>query len=184
MKSNIRKETLEKLNQLSQYSMKKNTWEKVLYEKLFASKEWQEAKVVATTLSMPIECDTTPIVKRAFLEKKQIVLPKTKKGGIMDFYLVTKETRIEKTNFGVYEPITNHKVSKSFIDLIIVPGVAFSKEGYRVGFGGGFYDRYLVGYSGNTISLVFPEQLLLEFLPESHDILVQKLLEVGEDRDE
>ena len=61
------------------------------------------------------------------------------------------------------------------IDLIVVPGLLFSSRGFRIGFGGGFYDRYLADYQGETCSLVFSEQLYDDWEVEDFDIPVQKI---------
>jgi 5-formyltetrahydrofolate cyclo-ligase len=68
------------------------------------------------------------------------------------------------------------EVDASRIDLMIVPGLAYTREGYRLGFGGGYYDRYLQNYHGKTISLAFNEQLVPNFLVEEHDIPVSEII--------
>ena len=77
-----------------------------------------------------------------------------------------KEPNPEETNI---IPIEN-------ISYLIVPGVVFDQNGYRIGFGGGYYDRFLSKYDGPTISLAFDEQILLEVPNESFDIPVQSIL--------
>ena len=63
----------------------------------------------------------------------------------------------------------------SQIDLIHVPGLVFTTEGYRIGYGGGYYDRYLEHFSGHTLSTTYPCQIQ-DFIPEKHDIPVQEVL--------
>ena len=63
----------------------------------------------------------------------------------------------------------------SQIDLIHVPGLVFRTKGYRIGYGGGYYDRYLEHFSGHTLSTVYPCQIQ-DFISENHDIPVQEVL--------
>ena len=72
----------------------------------------------------------------------------------MAFYQVDQETTFEKSSFGVFEPISDRYYSPDEIDLLIVPGIIFHECGYRIGFGGGYYDRYLQNYPNATCSLV------------------------------
>jgi 5-formyltetrahydrofolate cyclo-ligase len=84
---------------------------------------------------------------------------------------------------GLFEPITDETLSvkKNEIDLQIVPGLVFSDEGYRIGFGGGYYDRYMSDYNGATLSLAFVTQTSHKIPVEGHDIPVSKIItEVNE----
>ena len=82
---------------------------------------------------------------------------------------------LELTVFGIWEPRSERTVEKSHIDLIHVPGVAFNKKGYRIGYGGGYYDRYLADFKGMTVSTIYPYQLV-DFQPDDCDIPVQEVL--------
>lgn len=72
----------------------------------------------------------------------------------MIFHWVDTDTVFYTTRFGVAEPETEDIARSNELDLLIVPGLAFNRAGYRVGFGGGYYDRYLANYKGKTCSLV------------------------------
>jgi len=176
LKKNTRKQLLDKLKQLAGEPAKKDQQEESILQQLFSSKEWQQANVIATTYPMAHEFDTTKLMKQAFKENKKIVIPKTAPKGQMDFFEYTMQTPLELTSFGVYEPITENMVLKEEIDLMIVPGVGFTKQGKRIGYGGGFYDRYLTGFRGRTISLAFEEQLMEDLEIEPHDKLVDKII--------
>ena len=64
----------------------------------------------------------------------------------------------------------------SQIDLLIVPGLAYTQAGYRLGFGGGYYDRFLRDYDGKTISLAFNCQMIPQIDLEEHDLPVSKII--------
>ena len=84
--------------------------------------------------------------------------------------------QLVKTSFGLLEPQGDLEVvDASQIDLIHVPGLAFTTEGYRIGYGGGYYDRYLEHFAGHTLSTIYPCQIK-DFIPENHDIPVQEEL--------
>ena len=176
MKNEIRKQVLASLKKLSLDTDKKKKAEANILTQLFSSQEWQSSQVIGVTLSMGLEFNTEKIIKQALSGGKIVGVPKTFPKGVMAFYYYDFEEELKKTSFGVLEPTNNQKIEKETIDLLIVPGVAFNKEGYRVGFGGGFYDRYLADFKGNTCSLVFKEQLVDQFTPDSYDIPVTKLI--------
>lgn len=176
MKKAIRQEIISRLNHLATQENKKNNIEDEMLSRLFETSQWQQATIIATTYPMTHEFDTKKLMKRAFNEGKTIVIPKTQKLGLMDFYLYDDSVELELTRFGVYEPIDSQLYDKTDIDLMIVPGVGFTTEGKRIGYGGGFYDRYLTDFKGHTISLVFQEQLLEELETEPHDKIVDTLI--------
>ncbi len=175
MKKEIRKNVLSQLEKLSQNQAEKLKREKNILNQLFKSKEWKEATIIGTTISMTKEFSTRLLIEKAFDEGKKIVIPKTFPLGEMKFFNYQTGDELKKTSFGVLEPTNERLIKKSDIDLLIVPGVAFSKEGFRIGFGGGFYDRYLVDYQGNTCSLVFKEQTGCTWQPDSYDLSVKQL---------
>lgn len=77
--------------------------------------------------------------------------------------------------FKTKEPLSE-PVQKSIIDLVIVPALAVDKNNYRLGYGGGFYDRFLAGVNANKIVCI-PKQLLVETVyPEKHDIQINKVI--------
>ena len=95
----------------------------------------------------------------------------------MDFVVYTKATPMELSSFGLREPAQDLvAISKGDIDLIIVPGLAYCESGFRVGFGGGYYDRFLTDYEGDTISLVLNEQKINSFKVDSFDIPINHLI--------
>ncbi|MDR4196902.1 5-formyltetrahydrofolate cyclo-ligase, partial [Bacillus cereus] len=104
-----------------------------------------------------------------------ILVPKTLPERQMCFFKIDPDTRFERTAFGVLEPLSDHSFSPDAIDLLIVPGVVYHQNGYRIGFGGGYYDRYLANYPNQTCSLVFQEQINNQLVPESFDKKVQHL---------
>ena len=173
MKSELRKQVLHEMKAISQEQ--KQFIDQALTEQLLQHPFYQEAKVIATYLSFPHEFQTQELIEQALKDGKKVLIPKTYPKGRMDF-VVYNPQQLVKTSFGLLEPQGDLEVvDASQIDLIHVPGLAFTTEGYRIGYGGGYYDRYLKHFSGNTLSTVYPCQIR-DFIPEDHDIPVQEVL--------
>lgn len=173
MKSELRKQVLHEMKALTREQ--KQFIDQALTERLLHHPFYQEAKVIATYLSFPHEFQTQELIEQALKDGKKVLIPKTYPKGRMDF-VVYDPQQLVKTSFGLLEPQGNLEVmDASQIDLIHVPGLAFTTEGYRIGYGGGYYDRYLEHFSGNTLSTIYPCQIQ-DFIPENHDIPVQEVL--------
>ena len=173
MKSELRKQVLREMKAISQEQ--KQFIDQTLTERLLQHPFYQEAKIIATYLSFPHEFQTQELIEQALKDGKKVLIPKTYPKGRMDF-VVYDPQQLVKTSFGLLEPQGDLEVvDASQIDLIHVPGLAFTTEGYRIGYGGGYYDRYLKHFSGNTLSTVYPCQIR-DFIPEDHDIPVQEVL--------
>ncbi|QIL46272.1 5-formyltetrahydrofolate cyclo-ligase [Vagococcus coleopterorum] len=172
----LRKSGIQQLkDQLAQSPDAKQVEERLILKQLFESSQWKKAKIIATTKSMPYEFDTTRLMDEAWNAGKRLLLPKVYSQGRMEFVEVFPETSYTMTKIGVSEPVSETIIEKSDIDLIVVPGVLFNTDGYRIGFGGGFYDRYLADFKGETCSLVFEVQLGQEWLPDRYDQPVKQL---------
>jgi 5-formyltetrahydrofolate cyclo-ligase len=121
--------------------------------------QWKEAKTIALTKSMEIEFSTENIVTLARNQGKQIVVPITFPNRQMRFAYWYPQTEFWKNAFGIEEPIDPIWVNEEEIDLVIVPGLAYSKKGERLGFGGGYYDCFLSQGEYDTVSLAYMEQV-------------------------
>ena len=173
MKSELRKQVLQEMKAIPREQ--KQAMDQALTERLLHHPFYQEAKVIATYLSFPHEFQTQGLIEQALKDDKKVLIPKTYSKGRMDF-VVYDPQQLVKTSFGLLEPQGNLEVmDASQIDLIHVPGLAFTTEGYRIGYGGGYYDRYLKHITGHTLSTIYPCQIQ-DFSPENHDIPVQEVL--------
>lgn len=173
MKSELRKQVLQEMKAVSQEQ--KQAIDQALTERLLHHPFYQEAKVIATYLSFPHEFQTQELIEQALKDGKKVLIPKTYPKGRMDF-VVYDPQQLVKTSFGLLEQQGNLEVvDVSKIDLIHVPGLAFTTKGYRIGYGGGYYDRYLEHFTGHTLSTVYHYQVQ-DFIPENHDIPVQEVL--------
>ena len=173
MKAELRKKILQEMKALSQEQ--KHAMDRVLTERFLQHPFYQEAKTIATYLSFTHEFQTQELIERALKDGKKVLIPKTYPKGRMEF-VVYDPQQLVKTSFGLLEPQGDLEVVEpSQIDLIHVPGLAFTTEGYRIGYGGGYYDRYLEHFAGQSLSTIYPCQVQ-EFNFENHDIPVQEVL--------
>lgn len=173
MKVELRKKILQEMKALSQEQ--KQAMDRVLTERFLNHSFYQEAKTIATYLSFPHEFQTQGLIDQALKDGKKVLIPKTYPKGRMEF-VVYDPHQLKKTSFGLLEPQGDLEVvDASQIDLVHVPGLAFTREGYRIGYGGGYYDRYLENFAGQTMSTIYPCQIQT-FNPDSHDIPVQEVL--------
>lgn len=173
MKKTLRKETIATMKRLPE-SVKTQADEQ-LTQRLLELPAFQEAKTLATYLSFDHEFPTAGLIQAALQLGKRVCVPRTYPQGRMEFVEYDPDI-LEKTHFGLLEPNEQGKVvDKAEIDLIHVPGLVFQSKGYRIGYGGGYYDRYLADYTGRTVSTIYSIQQK-EFQPDVFDQAVQEVL--------
>lgn len=169
-KKEIRSAIIKKLNEITVKD--RDIMSKQIIAKLISSQEWNNANIIATTMPMEHEIDTTLFIEACWKAQKHVVVPKCNhKTKEMQFFNITSFEQLEKGYFGIYEPKESicAKINKDEIDLIIVPGVAFTSKGDRLGYGGGYYDRYLSNYAGNLVALAYDLQIVEKLPIEVHD---------------
>lgn len=152
---------------------------KKIIESVIETEEFKKAKIIGVTISRYPEVDTSSLIEAAWAMGKQIAVPKcNSETRQMDFRLLTSFDQLETVYMDLLEPITmkTESILKEQIDLQMVPGVVFSTEGYRIGFGGGYYDRYLADYQGQTMSALFDCQIGDDVPNEQHDLPVGKIM--------
>ncbi|MCP3741399.1 5-formyltetrahydrofolate cyclo-ligase [Rossellomorea sp. BNER] len=181
-KKQLREAQIQLLSSLSKQEYEQKSFE--ISRRLFESKQWKISSVISLTISNFPEVNTWDIIKRGWEENKKIVVPKCNSTDkTMDFRTITSFNQLEKVYFGLLEPMPSRTVSVTTdeMDLVIVPGLSFTRNGYRLGFGGGYYDRFLENYHGNTVSLAFKEQIVESVPVETFDLPVQTILSEEED---
>ena len=173
MKKTLRNQTIAAMKALPQTV--KTQADEQLTQCLLELPAFQEAKTLATYLSFDHEFSTANLIKAALQLGKRVCVPRTYAQGRMEFVEYDPDI-LEKTRFGLLEPNEKGRVvDQSEIDLIHVPGVVFQSKGYRIGYGGGYYDRYLADFAGKTVSTIYSIQQK-EFQPDAFDQAVQEVL--------
>lgn len=155
---------------------------KLLAEQFAASALYQKAKTIYGYLPYNQEVRTVPMLQRALDEGKQVAVPKVY-GDEMKFIYMTDLSRVEKGYAGIPEPIEDAPVADDPTALVLMPGLAFDPEGHRIGYGGGFYDKFLASEPEHpTLALCYDFQMLPKLETEEFDIPVDCVLwaETGE----
>ncbi len=175
----LREKVLQKRADLSSKSIIE--YSDIIAEKLYKMDSYKEAKTIMSFISFDSEVNTHEIIKRSISHNKSIVvpitIPKTKElkvSEVLDF---------SELELGYYNILTPKKeyirfIDPSTIDLILVPGVVFARNGYRVGYGGGYYDRFLSKFEKKVdkIGLAFDLQVTDEVPTDSFDIPVDLII--------
>ncbi len=142
---------------------------------LYSLPAWQDAQSVYLYLSLPDEIDTSEIWKDAAGCGKRVAAPKVQ-GKSMDFFWLNGETDYETGAYGILEPV-GAETAMDTASLILVPGLAFSEDGNRCGYGGGYYDRYLSTHPGHiTVGLCYAFQIVPDCFPDPHDLPVDYII--------
>ena len=131
---------------------------------------WRKAETVYLYAAVRGEVRTDLLLRQSLLEGKRAAYPAVR-GKDMVFLSVDEKTEFRKSAFGIPEPCGGEITEDA--GLMCVPGVAFDPDGGRLGFGGGYYDRYLASHNGLvTYALAFTFQILPELPKEIHDVPV------------
>lgn len=151
-----------------------------IYNNLFNDELFIKAKNIFIYIGFGTEVDTKPIIKKALNENKKIYIPKIYKDDkSMKAIRLNSFDDLKENSMGILEPIEdNDFINKKDIDLIIVPGVVFDEKGNRIGYGGGYYDRYLseIQSKNNKLVLAYEFQVLDCIIEEDHDIKMDYIL--------
>ncbi len=140
------------------------------------SEAYQNAKTIYGYLPYNQEVRTVPMLQRALEDGKQVAVPKCY-GEEMRFIYLTDLSQVEKGYCGIPEPIADGPVAEDPTALVLMPGLAFDRQGHRIGYGGGFYDKFLaVEPEHPTLALCYAFQMVDHMETEEFDIPVDTVL--------
>ncbi len=176
-KKDLRKYIKNTLAQLTEAQYMQRS--EIIAHKLFQQPAWEKASSIGITISLQPEVDTYAIIKKAWEEGKTVSVPKCEpKERKLIFRTIKDFKQLERVYFQLLEPIEEQTKAKKAeeIDLLIVPGLAFTSSGERLGVGGGYYDRFLPFYEGKTIALAFDEQIVKTLPVDVYDQSVMQII--------
>lgn len=158
----------------------KEEWDKKIFSKLMNSEDYKNADVIFVFVSFRSEVDTHRIIVQALKDSKTICVPKINvKEKEMEIFKIENLEELKLGYYGILEPREDcQKVDCNYIDLILMPGAAFDNQGGRVGYGGGFYDRFLkrMNKKVKRIALAYEFQVLDKVPVEEFDVRIDGII--------
>ncbi len=170
MKQKLRKKYLKVRENILNKDMKN----KDIFNQVINNEKVKKAKIILTYVSYNNEVDTLNLIKY-FLKKKKVAVPKVEKGK-MNFYFIESLDDLEEGYAHILEPTTEKKVPNFKESVCLTPGICFSKLGYRIGYGGGFYDQFFSENKMYRIGLCYQECLIDDVDNEEHDQKVDEII--------
>lgn len=152
--------------------------DEALFERFLAVPEVQQAKTIFAFWGVPgKEPDTSKLIEKLIAQGKRVCLPRMLSGHLMECPQYVPERPLVYITFGISEPDKDCPViPKEEIDLALVPAVCYDRRGYRLGFGGGYYDRWLEDFKGFKVGIC-RKSVLQDAVPiEEHDSFVDVLI--------
>jgi 5-formyltetrahydrofolate cyclo-ligase len=150
-----------------------------IQEQLFRLPEVQQAELVLFFVGFGSEVDTLPMIEEALRQGKLVAAPKVVRGNpnLALRQVEQPESQLQPGTMGILEPDdTCQEIALEQIQLILVPAVAWEESGYRLGYGGGFYDRLLARSKAPKVGLGFDCQVVAAVPRDAHDLPVDKLI--------
>ena len=145
-------------------------------EKIVALPEYHKAKRIMCYAALPEEVQTRGILWAIHRSGRELYLPVWHPDGSMDAVHVTEDTAFEPDGTGIDRPVSGDTLPPERLDLVLVPGVAFDRAGNRLGFGNGYFDRFLVKCRCPAVGLAYELQLVDAIEAQPHDVPMQKII--------
>lgn len=179
-KERIRKETLEKRKSMfSEELIEKSDF---VTEKLLSTDLYRNANTIMAYIDFRNEVQTEKIIKTAIADGKRIVIPISivETRQLLLSEIINYDTELESGAYGILEPKKEYirETDAKLVDMVLIPGVAFDERGFRVGYGAGYYDRFLerVRDDASKIALAFELQIVDYAFEDSHDVPVDMIV--------
>lgn len=156
----------------------KNDCDTKILERVTSLYQYRECQCLFTYVSKELEVDTKRLIEKALSDGKKVAVPKCTEGHRMDFYFIRSLDDLEEGRFGLSEPKTDicQKVNTCHRAVCIVPGMSFDFGGCRIGYGGGYYDRFLADFNGSKIGICYSQCIQWKLPKGIYDIAVDLIV--------
>lgn len=144
-------------------------------ERIVKMSEYLKAKRVLCYASLPDEVQTNGLLHEIMRSGRELYLPRTR-GRELDIVRVTPESNLVPGAFGVLEPQSGEVADISEMDLVLAPGVAFDRDGNRLGYGKGYFDRLLAACTCPVIGLAYELQIFDHIPVREGDVPMDKVI--------
>ena len=169
-KKEIRKQYLNIRKEVNESKIK----DKIITEKVINNFHIKDSKTILIYVSYNNEVNTLDLINH-FLKNKKVAVPKIEKDN-MKFYYINSFDDLEKGKYGILEPMTKKEVKDFTKSVCITPGVCFSKDRYRIGYGKGYYDRFFSNHSIYSIGLCYKECIVKKIPTDKYDKQVDEII--------
>ena len=153
----------------------KRKYDNDIFNRIINLEEYKESKLILIYVSLECEVNTFKLIEYTLNIAKKVAVPKCEENNIT-FYEIKSLKDLEEGKFGILEPKANKPVTDFNNSICIVPGVAFDKQNNRIGYGKGFYDRFLKNYKGIKIGLTYKECICDKIDSDINDIKMDKVI--------
>ena len=145
-------------------------------ERVLALPEYKRACRIFCYHALPMEVQTAGLIREMIREGKEVYLPVLGKRRTMRAVRLRESTMLHKGAFGVYEPDGNEEIDPARLELILTPGLAFDRMGGRIGYGAGYFDRFLPKCKGLIVALALEMQMVERVPMEAHDVYMHRII--------
>ncbi len=170
MKKFLRKKYLKIRSEIKDKELK----DQKIYNIVLENKQIKKASTILIYVSLKNEVDTYNLIKY-FLKFKKVAVPKIE-NNVMNFYYINSLNDLKIGSFNVLEPTNNKIVTELNNTVCITPGIAFTKDGKRLGYGKGFYDKYFKNHNVYKIGLCYRECLVDNLVIDDNDQKVDEVI--------
>lgn len=178
-KSALRREILAQRNRLK--PEEKEKMDRQILKRLLDWEPLWTGRPVFLYLSFGSEVNTWPLLEELFRRKIPVAAPRVA-GREMDFYRIHGKEELRAGYKGIPEPSADCPKAETEESVILVPGAVFDRRGYRIGYGGGYYDRYLAVHKNvKTLAAAYPFQIVEEVIREEWDRPVERIFTAVEE---
>ena len=157
---------------------KKLDYDADIQSRVLTLRSYHEASVIFTYVSMENEPSTLGIIHAAWANGKRVAVPKCEKDSSeMTFYLIKSMSDLAPGYYGILEPDTEkcERIDDYSHGLCVVPGLSFDAEGYRLGYGRGYYDRFLKQFRGTSVGLCYSSCVKWKLPRSDYDVPVDMI---------
>ena len=172
-KKEIREKYLIIRKSINTNKKQKYNWE--ILSKIINLAEYKQCKLLLSYVSLKYEVNTLNLIKYSLKANKEVAVPKCE-GETITFYYLNSLQDLKKGSFEILEPESKNKVTDFENSICVIPGICFDKSGNRIGYGKGYYDRFLKDYNGLKIGLTYKECICDKIDTDKYDIKMDKVV--------
>ena len=158
---------------------RRRDWDADIQSRVLSLREYMQTDIVFTYVSKDIEVGTRGLIFAAWANGKKVAAPKCRQdSNEMDFYIIKSTDDLTQGQFGLLEPKADvcEKVNDFSHGICVVPGLGFDAEGYRLGYGKGYYDRFLKSFSGTSVGLCYSSCVKFKLPRSEYDMPVDMIV--------